>query len=112
MTINEKLAELLDWSGISQGELSERTKIPPSTISSYVTGRASVSVDQAYKIAEALGVTPWTLLNMEPLPVSHMELSQAEQEFMANIRSLTNHQREIIEQSVLLMMKQNREGRP
>lgn len=109
MTTNEKIAELLDWFGLSQQELADRTGIPRGSISSYVTGRAAVSIEMAYKIAEGLGVSPWTVLNSEPLPADPLDLSQAEKELVTNIRSLTKHQREIIDQNVQLMLKHNRE---
>lgn len=111
MTIGEKIGELLDWNGVSQTELSRRTGIPQTTISSYVTDKVSIPADAAYKIAEALGVTPWAVLNSEPLLATKEDLSVEELELVTDMRQLTQHQREIILQSIGLMLKQNREKR-
>lgn len=109
MTVNEKIVALLSYMGVSQTELAERTGIPRANISAYVTGRAAVSVEMAYKIAKGLGVTPWTVLNCEPLPVSPLELTAGEEELITQVRSLTDQQRELIEKGVALMVRQNSE---
>ena len=107
MTVGDKIRELLDWSGMSQGELACRTGVPQTTISSYVTGRVSIPVDTVYKIAEALDVSPWTVINCTPLPATALDLTDAEAELVSDMRYLTQHQREIVVQSVKLMRKQN-----
>lgn len=33
-----------------------------ANISAYVMDKAAISVEMAYKLADALGVSPWTLL--------------------------------------------------
>lgn len=108
MTINEKIVELLDWSGMSQRELSRITGIPQTTISTYVTGKSTVSIENAYKIAKGLNVSPWTILNCEPLPATWLEMTREEQDLIADIRSLNNDQRELIVESVKVMVRQNR----
>lgn len=109
MTVNEKIAELLDWSGMTQQELADKIGVTRANVSAYVTGRASVSLEQAYKIAAALEVTPWTLLNGEPLPVSPQELSEAEQRMIADLRGLKPWQLEFIERNVAMFIEHNRE---
>lgn len=109
MTVGEKIGELLDWSGMSQGELSKRSGIPQTTISSYVTGKATVPVDAAYKIASGLGVSAWTVLNCEPLPATMLDMSEEEVELVTDVRQLTRHQREIVLQVIKLMRRQNTE---
>lgn len=109
MTVNEKIVALLSYMGVSQTELAERTGIPRANISAYVTGRAAVSVEMAYKIAKGLGVTPWTVLNCEPFPISSLELTKGEEELITQFRSLTDQQRELIEKGVALMVRQNSE---
>lgn len=109
MTVNEKIAELMDWRGISQGELAKRVGTAPSTISAYINERAGVSVEMACKIAAALNVTPWTVLNCEPLPADPLDLSGEEAELVTRYRALTRHQRELISKGMDLMMRQNQE---
>lgn len=109
MTVGEKIAELLDWSGVSQGELSKRTGIPQSTISSYVTERASIPVEAAFKIAEGLDISPWMVINHSPLPATPLELTDEEQEIITDMRHLSRHQQEVVIQSIKLMRRQNSE---
>lgn len=110
MTVNEKIAELLDWRGVSQLELSNRTGIPHSTINAYITGRTPISLDVANKIATALGVTRWAVLNCEPLLADTLDMTSEEAELVITLRGLTCHQRELIFKGVELMKKQNAES--
>lgn len=107
MTVNEKLAELLDWQDMTQQELADRTGIPRTNISTYIIGRNAVSVEVAYKLAAGLGVTPWTLLNGEPLPVSPLDLSKHEETMVADLRGLKVEQAEAVQVLVDTFKKQN-----
>lgn len=107
MTVNEKLQEIMDWRGINQQDLSKKTAIPTSTVSSYVTGRAAISVEVAHQLAAALGVTPWTLLNGEPLLATHDDLTSEEARIITDLRGLTLDQRELVLKTMETMKKQN-----
>lgn len=108
MTVNEKLQEVMDWKGLNQQELAKRTGINASTISSYVTNRAAVSVEVACQLAAALGVSSWTLLNGEPLPATHDDLTGEETALVTDLRGLTLEQKEVVLNVVATMKKQNK----
>lgn len=107
ITIKEKLQEVLDWRGKSQYDLADAVGIPRGSISSYVTGPTTISIEQAYKFAAALGVTPWTLLNGEPLLATHDDLTAEEAHTITDLRGLTLDQREVVLKTVETMKKQN-----
>lgn len=96
MTIGEKIGEVLDWSGVTQKELSERTGISPSMVSSYISGTHAVSFESASKIADALDVSLWVLLNGEPLPANENEITKDESRVIGEYRLLTGDEKEMI----------------
>lgn len=111
MTVNEKLAELLDWLGISQTQLADAIGVSKATVNSYVTERNNISVDMAEKIAAALGVTPWTLLNGAPLPATSLDLTPVEVERITDMRGLSLDQLELLDQCIQTMKRQNERKR-
>ena len=82
MTFGEKLQELLDWRGKSQSKVAELAEVSQSAISDYVNGRSTPSIDAARRIAKALDVSLWTLLNGEALAVVSMDLTEREREIL------------------------------
>lgn len=52
----ERLNQAFKNSGLSQQELSEKTKIPKSSISMYLSGKAFPRYDRVEKLAETLNV--------------------------------------------------------
>lgn len=111
MKINEKLAELIDWSGKTQQQIADQVGVTRANISAYVMDKAAISVEMAYKLADALGVSPWTLLNNSPLPATEQDLTTAEAELITKLRSLTPDQYEVAVQSIELMYCQNKKKR-
>lgn len=109
MEINEKLAEVLAWTGKTQKYLADQLGIPKGSMNAYMSGRVGISIDIAYKIADALGVTPWTILSREPLSATSFDLSKKEIELVTSMRGLNNEQREVIFQTVELFEKHNKE---
>lgn len=64
----ERLKSTREQRGWSQGELAERTKLPPSSISHFENGPRKPSFDNLKKIAEALNVTTDFLLGRSDKP--------------------------------------------
>ena len=111
MTPGEKLIELMDWLGVNQADLARATGIGASTISSYTTGRVSMPFEAAVQLAQGLGVSPWALLNGSPLPANTMDLTQAELDHLSDLRTLTEQQRELLDDVVRRMKQQNETNR-
>lgn len=97
VSVNEKLQEVLTWSGVSQYELARRADVHPNSISSYVTGKTAISIALLFKFAEALGVSPWLFLNGEPLPVTSEDLTEKERRMVALYRNLTVREQAAVE---------------
>lgn len=108
MTVNEKLQEVMDWKGVKQEQLHELTGIARSTIGGYTSGRRAISVEVAYQLAAALGVSSWTLLNGEPLPATPDDLTGEETALVTDLRGLTLEQKEVVLNVVATMKKQNK----
>lgn len=92
-TVGEKIQEILDWSGKNQTDLAEDTGIPRSSISDYVRGAREPSLDAVRKIAEALEVSPWAIINGEPMTVDKSDITAAEREILGEYRKLTHRER-------------------
>ena len=88
MTEGEKLQEVMQWRGVTQRELSNRTGIARSTIGNYITGIRDMQVGALKTIAAALDVSPWTLINGEPLPADPLELGSTENRILIELRSM------------------------
>lgn len=104
---NEKISELMDWAGMTTQGLADALGCPRSTVSNYVNGYAAVSVEVAYKIAEVLEVTPWTILNREPLPATPLDLTGEESAFLTRLRQLPVSQRNVIFKMAEYMDQEN-----
>lgn len=78
MTVGEKIQELLDWGGKNQKELAELSGVSQSAISDYIRNIRIPSIEAAQKIADALDVSLWVLLNGEALPVTALDMTEKE----------------------------------
>ncbi|WP_418779608.1 helix-turn-helix domain-containing protein [Intestinimonas sp.] len=103
MTFGEKLQELLDWRGKSQSKVAELAEVSQSAISDYVNGRSTPSIDAARRIAKALDVSLWTLLNGEALAVVSMDLTERERRLVSGYRHLNDEQRAAVDQLLQAM---------
>ena len=63
--IKERLKEALKYSGLSPIELSEKTNIPKSSISQYMSGYARPKQDRIYLMSKALGVNEAWLMGYD-----------------------------------------------
>ena len=103
MTFGEKLQELLDWRGKTQSKVAELAEVSQSAISDYVNGRSTPSIDAARRIAKALDVSLWTLLNGEALAVVSMDLTERERRLVSGYRHLNDEQRAAVDQLLQAM---------
>lgn len=95
MTVSEKMREVISWSGVSQKELAQKTGIAQSTINGYLNGRTA-PMDAIDKIADALGVNRWLLLNNEALPIVKEELTLDEIKLLEIYRSVPAEEEKMI----------------
>ena len=63
-----RIAEVRKAVKITQEELAKKLGINRATLSKYENGTIDLSLSQLQKIAEALGVEVWDLLDAPPLP--------------------------------------------
>lgn len=110
MTVGEKIQEVLDWSGLHQKDLAEATGISPSMISSYIKGVHAVSLEAAQKIADALDVSLWVLLNGEALPVTTLDMTEKERRLIGEYRRLTGSEREAVDHVIQVYNERKRRG--
>ena len=89
MTVGEKIQELLDWGGKNQKELAELSGVSQSAISDYIRNIRIPSIEAAQKIADALDVSLWVLLNGEALPVTALDMSEKERRLIGEYRRLS-----------------------
>ena len=97
MTVGEKIQELLDWGGKNQKELAELSGVSQSAISDYIRNIRIPSIEAAQKIADALDVSLWVLLNGEALPVTTLDMTEKERRLIGEYRRLTGSEREAVD---------------
>lgn len=100
MNFGEKVQEIMIWAHTNQKQLHESTGISRSTLSEYVRGTRSPTVDNAQKIADALKVSLWTLLNGEPLAVEAEELTREERLLVGGYRRLDPKFRKLVQETI------------
>lgn len=71
--ISKRLDEAMKETNISAKELSDRSGVPQSSISQYLSGIFAPRNQTAKKLADALGVNPMWLMNFENEPKHRYE---------------------------------------
>lgn len=100
MAIVEKIIEIMDWNGIKQKDLAKATGLSKSTISTYLRGVNKISIENAQRIADALGVSLWALLNDEPMAVKPEDISEEESELVGEYRMLSKRSRDLVKSTI------------
>lgn len=106
MTVPEKIQEIMEWSNrkkLTQLELARLSGISKSSLNGYIHGDRKITVDAAQKIADALDVSLWTLLNGEALAVVSMDLTERERRLVSGYRRLNDEQRAAVDQLLQAM---------
>ena len=106
MTVPEKIQEIMEWSNrkkLTQLELARLSGISKSSLNGYIHGDRKITVDAAQKIADALNVSLWTLLNGEVLAVTSMDLTERERRLVSGYRRLNDEQRAAVDQLLQAM---------
>lgn len=96
MNVGTKIQEIMDWQGVNQKELAERSGLASSTISDYVRGARVPTLTALEKIAGALDVSVATLVNGEDLPVDTLSITGEEEALLHGYRVLTGRERKAV----------------
>lgn len=100
MTIGEKLQEIMDWNGMKQSDLIKQTDISQSMISSYCQDVREPTLDALRKLAKALGVSVWTIINGEGLPVDPNDVTEQERRMIADYRALSRKEQALVDSMI------------
>ncbi len=104
-TSKDRLIELMDFFGIRQVDISEKTGIPTSAISQYVSGVRSPRQDKLAIISEAYNIDPAWLMGYD-VPMFRRTKQQADLDahLMRKISRLSDRDRAVIERMVDSML--------
>jgi transcriptional regulator with XRE-family HTH domain len=68
LEVGYRIKQLLDTRGLTQAQLSEKSGLPPATISHFITGLRTPGTSSLRKLSDALGVTVEYLLGITEEP--------------------------------------------
>lgn len=99
MGFSENLKNELDYQDVQTKELSQRTGISKNTLDKYLSGRKSQpSVENAVKIAQALGVSvEYLVLNSENTKTESKILSKEQQLIIREYNTLDSFNRQTVQ---------------
>ena len=107
MNYGRKIKEMITDSDYKQKQIAKELNITESMLSSYLTGRHDIPVWVVVKFAELFDVSTDYLLERTDAREPQMTLTEAEQELVRNLRTLTREQKELIAQNIRFMQQQN-----
>ena len=107
MNIGERIHNIIDDREIKQKALANRLDIPVTTFNGYMKGRTQFPCEVVVQVANELNVTTDYLLGTAKYPDKPFPLSASEQKIVQSLRSLTPQQKELIMQTLRLMLEQN-----
>jgi transcriptional regulator with XRE-family HTH domain len=115
-TFDKRLKEAMLKRNIKSIELSERTKIPKSSISQYLSGYAEPKTDRTYTIANVLNISPAWLLgydvpmeeSKEPAPSLDQQLEGIEFALLGEVKELTEEQKQDVLNFAKFIKEQNK----
>lgn len=99
---SERIAKALSIRNMKQAELCERTKIPKSAISQYLSGAFEPKQDRLHIIAKALDVDPVWLMGYDvPMEVQknspeEPKLTEGERVWLELYHQLSNETRDVL----------------
>lgn len=107
---NERLKLAMDLKKISQSELCEKTGIPKSAMSQYVSGAFVPKQERTYLIAKALNVNESWLLGFDDVSMDRgeQELTSNEREMIEIFKDLTETQQGELIGRAKVMQEHNR----
>lgn len=106
---SQRLKELMEYFRINQSDLANKTGIPKSSISMYVSGERKPKQDRITDIAEAYGVNEAWLIGY-PVPMMKdfsCEEGEKDSEILHKISLLTQRDKDIVLKIIDTMISQN-----
>ena len=103
-----RIKELIEDRDVTQKKLAKLFHITESTMSGYMTGRIRLPAWLVGACAQYFEVSADYLYGFSDEPQPPMRLSPEEQALVTGYRALSREQRELIVQSIRLMLEQNR----
>lgn len=95
----------MDWRGLRQSDVARLTGVSSTMISEYIRGVSEPTVSALRKLADGLNVSPWALLNNEPLAVNAIDLTKVERQLIGEYRLLSNASRRLVETTIKSLHK-------
>lgn len=100
----QRMREAMEAAGLSQSELCERTKIPKSAMSQYLSGAFKPKQERTYLIARALGVSESWLMGCDTPRERNEPPPDNEQQLLDLFRQLNGEgQQRVIDYAVDLV---------
>ena len=103
-----RLMELMSTLDIKQSDIAEKTGIPKSAISQYVSGKRLPRQDKIAMIADAYGIEPaWIMGYPVPMYRSDASVKRAEEDFalVQKYRKLSDHDKLVIDKMIDSMLE-------
>lgn len=110
MKPNERMKELQTDSDVTIRALAKQMGIGESSLSNYLNGRRDVPYDLLVKFVEHYHTTADYLLGLTDEMKRPFPISDGERTMLEHFRTLSREQKELVVQSIELMLKQNRRG--
>ena len=107
MSLGERIKILQETKNISNKTIANLLHVANNTVSGYVHDKSEMTFDSLVKLADLFGVTTDYLLGVTDDPARPFPVSPGERALLADLRSLSREQKELIVQSIRLMKKQN-----
>lgn len=92
----QRMREAMEAAGLSQSELCERTKIPKSAMSQYLSGAFKPKQERTYLIARALGVSESWLMGCDTPRERNEPPPDNEQQLLDLFRQLNAEGQQIV----------------
>lgn len=103
-----RLMELMSTLNIKQSDIAEKTGIPKSAISQYVSGKRLPRQDKIAMIADAYGLEPaWIMGYSAPMYRDDASVKRAEEDFtlVQKYRRLSDHDKLVIDKMIDSMLE-------
>ncbi|MBQ2428983.1 MAG: helix-turn-helix transcriptional regulator [Ruminococcus sp.] len=92
----QRMREAMEAAGLSQSEICERTKIPKSAMSQYLSGAFKPKQERTYLIARALGVSESWLMGCDTPRERNEPPPDNEQQLLDLFRQLNAEGQQIV----------------